>query len=202
MLTPNDYNRKIFRPVRYAVGEKFPFANPEPGREMPLLVTNSGFITLAFFSQNPGDVDMWRYDRASVALWVDANLMPFLVLGFEGGMYLDFFLNSLKLSPESWQGFIESQDKQINIMLINEATGNIMVNRPIPIPLPMFFRIRQIAFNHRETVRKFPDSMTADGLDRMAELTQQQEGSEVMFGKATSQGAEWFGFSPKQVPED
>ncbi|WP_234734819.1 hypothetical protein [Tellurirhabdus bombi] len=125
-----------YHEVTYIIGEQFPIANINPGKEQLMLITNTEFLTLAFFSESiEQDMAYWPSNSMAVGLYSNVEQVPFLLLTFpDQDAAFSHSLNVYRMSGDDRGPWLRDHDKKtITVALINAETGTLQAMRQIEV---------------------------------------------------------------------
>ncbi|RYC66308.1 hypothetical protein [Spirosoma sordidisoli] len=159
----SDYQRYLDQ-ATYQVGQPFPFANPQPGQPGSLLISAAGFINLVLFTDVP-EADQQALATQELTLSVfETDVLPFVLLAVPTeGLFMDFFFNGARITPEGWEAFRNTPTPEAMIMLVDAQTNELLLLRVVPLPVPMAAHLKYTLGLHRD---HYADE--ADQLDQRA----------------------------------
>lgn len=119
----------------YAVGEPFPFENPNPADPQPLLVSTDRSLVLVLYMTEPADVAMVAEKEITVSLAPTEKDLAIVVLAFTSvGVHVTYLFNGALMTDEGYRAFRYSATPVALVTLVDPATNNIVATREVDLP--------------------------------------------------------------------
>lgn len=125
-----------FHELTFATNQEFPIPNPAGvGNDHFMLLTNTEFLTLAFYStQADSDLEYWNLGPMACGLFTSPQTVPVVLLTFlDEAASFCHPLNMYRLIGDERQPWLKSDKDTVSVMLIDADTGILRSIRQIQV---------------------------------------------------------------------